>query len=95
MSPLLLEHGDPIRLKPMTKDEKMCFVSQDGSMKMLDIDTDKDGNPLIMKVKDVLFKCVSRGNMWCKMYFLMLLQPSGTSPLWADHILLIYHVTAS
>ena len=37
MSPLLLEHGDPIRLKPMTKDEKMGFVSQDGSTKMLDI----------------------------------------------------------
>ena len=29
MSPFLLEHGDPIRLKPMTKDEKMCFASQD------------------------------------------------------------------
>ena len=37
MSPLLMEYGDPIRLKPMTKDEKMCFVSQDGSTKMLDI----------------------------------------------------------
>ena len=36
MSPLLMEHGDPIRLKPMTKDEKMCFASQDGSTKMLD-----------------------------------------------------------
>ena len=32
-----MEYGDPIRLKPMTKDEKMCFVSQDGSTKMLDI----------------------------------------------------------
>ena len=32
-----MEHGDPIRLKPMTKDENMCFVSQDGSTKMLDI----------------------------------------------------------
>ena len=37
MIPLLMEYGDPIRLKPMTKDEKMCFVSQDGSTKMLDI----------------------------------------------------------
>ena len=46
----------------------MCFACQDGSAKMLD----KDGNPLTVKVKDVLFKCVSRGNMWCKMYFLML-----------------------
>ena len=69
-----MEHGDPIRLKPMTKDENMCFVSQDGSTKMLDIGpTDKEGNPLTVKVMDVLFKCVSRGNMWCKIYFLMLL----------------------
>ena len=37
MSPLLMEHGDPIRLKPMKKDEKMCLASQDGSTKMLDI----------------------------------------------------------
>ena len=73
MSPLLMEHGDPIRLKPMTKDENMCFVSQDGSTKMLDIHADKDGNPLTVKVKGVLFKCVSRGNMWGKIYFLMLL----------------------
>ena len=35
--------------------------------------TDKDGNPLTVKVKDVSFKCASRGNMWCKIYFLMLL----------------------
>ena len=49
MSPLLMEYGDPIRLKTMT------------------------GNPLTVEVKGVLFKCVSRGNMWCKIYFLMLL----------------------
>ena len=67
MSPLLMEYGDPIRLKPMTKDEKMCFVSQDVGY------TDKYGNPLTVKVKGVLFKCVSLGNMWCKIYFLMLL----------------------
>ena len=42
MSPLLLEHGDPIRLKPMTKGEEMCFVSQDGSTKMLDIQIKMD-----------------------------------------------------
>ena len=38
MSPLLMEHGDPIKLKPMTKHEKMWFASQDGSItEMLDI----------------------------------------------------------
>ena len=32
-----MEHGDPIKLKPMTKHEKMWFASQDGSTEMLDI----------------------------------------------------------
>ena len=64
MSPLLLEHGDPIRLKPMTKPR---WVNEDVGY------TDTDGDPLTVKVKDVSFKCVSRGNMWCKIYFLILL----------------------
>ena len=62
MSPLLMEHGDP-KAKANDKGCKNVFlwprwVNEDVGY------TDKDGNPLTVKVKDVLFKCVSRGNMW-------------------------------
>ena len=58
-----MEHGDP-KAKANDKGLKNVFrwpwVDEDVGY------TDKDGNPQTVKVKDVLFKCVSRGNMWCK-----------------------------